>query len=366
MIGAMADAVYLHVGAPKTGTTYLQDRLHRNRRTLAAHGVRYPVGAQKDMFGAALDLLDLSFDGELEEHRGRWDALVRRVHRSPGRVIVSHELFSGASAEQAARALRQLGGTELHLVYSTRDLARQIPAVWQESLKHRRRTRFKKFLRQVRRSDPRDPTAPFWRFHSLPDVLDRWAAGLPPERVHLVTVPAAGGDPGELWLRYCAALGIDPAMAPQDSEVRNASMGIEEAAVARVLNARLRRAGLDAGSYRRVVRERLIQEALAQREGGRRVTLPPQAYAWAEAVTAEWLSYVERTGIHVVGDVEDLRPRRPDADARWADPDRPEPTGMADAAVDALVALVLQEASRPTVLGSTRAKVGRTARRLRG
>src|SRR3712207_7129996 len=31
MIGGMPDVVYLHVGAPKTGTTYLQDRLHRNR-----------------------------------------------------------------------------------------------------------------------------------------------------------------------------------------------------------------------------------------------------------------------------------------------------------------------------------------------
>src|SRR3712207_9036613 len=62
MIGGMPDVVYLHVGAPKTGTTYLQDRLHRNRAALAARGVHYPVGRQKDMFGPALDLLDLSFE----------------------------------------------------------------------------------------------------------------------------------------------------------------------------------------------------------------------------------------------------------------------------------------------------------------
>ena len=33
---AMADVVYLHVGAPKTGTTYLQGRLHHNRDALAS------------------------------------------------------------------------------------------------------------------------------------------------------------------------------------------------------------------------------------------------------------------------------------------------------------------------------------------
>ena len=34
--------VYLHIGAPKTGTTYVQDRLSRNAKTLAQHGVHFP------------------------------------------------------------------------------------------------------------------------------------------------------------------------------------------------------------------------------------------------------------------------------------------------------------------------------------
>jgi hypothetical protein len=38
----MSRVVYLHVGAPKTGTTYLQDRLALNRGDLARHGVHYP------------------------------------------------------------------------------------------------------------------------------------------------------------------------------------------------------------------------------------------------------------------------------------------------------------------------------------
>jgi hypothetical protein len=52
---------------------------------------------------------------------------------------------------------------------------------------------------------------------------------------------------------------VDPAWAPEDSRERNSSMGIEEAAVARMLNSRLRRTGLDQESYRRIVRELLLQ-----------------------------------------------------------------------------------------------------------
>ena len=54
----------------------------------------------------------------------------------------------------------------------------------------------------------------FWRVQSLPDVLSRWSKGLPPENVHLVTVPQAGAPRDLLWQRYCQAFGIDPAWAP--------------------------------------------------------------------------------------------------------------------------------------------------------
>jgi hypothetical protein len=207
---------------------------------------------------------------------------------------------------------------------------------------------------------------PFWRFQSLPDVLARWGHELPPERVHVVTVPPPGGARDELWRRYCAAFGIDPAWAPLQSEEHNASMGIEEAALTRALNPRLRRAGLDSDSYRRIVREGLIQETLARRPGKRRVTLPPKVHGWVDAVTGEWLAYLGESQVEVLGDVDDLRPRWPSEDAPWRDPDRPRPSRVADAALDALTAAVLDAAARPNPLESTTARIGRAARRLRG
>ena len=91
--------VYLHIGAPKTGTTYVQDRLSRNAKTLAQHGVHFPARAPLVSpgmfhFRAALDLLGQDWGGEQGHAEGSWDALVRRVRRSRGTVIVSHEILA--------------------------------------------------------------------------------------------------------------------------------------------------------------------------------------------------------------------------------------------------------------------------------
>ena len=68
--------ILLHIGAPKTGTTYLQDRLDLNSRELARHGVHVPgrgplVSAPLFHFRAALDLLGQRSEehtSELQSH----------------------------------------------------------------------------------------------------------------------------------------------------------------------------------------------------------------------------------------------------------------------------------------------------------
>ena len=54
--------VFLHIGAPKTGTTFLQDVLVRNKAALRANGVLYP-GRNGTHVMAALDLRNLEFKG---------------------------------------------------------------------------------------------------------------------------------------------------------------------------------------------------------------------------------------------------------------------------------------------------------------
>ena len=205
----------------------------------------------------------------------------------------------------------------------------------------------------------------FWRVQSLPDVLSRWSKGLPPERVHLVTVPQSGAPREELWHRYCRAFGIDPAWAPEQSDRENVSIGAAETTLIRRFNRRLKQAGLPSEEYRRLVRELVVHQTLAQRPNMAKVTLPPAAFPWAEEVAEEWIEWVVGSGIDVIGDVEDLRPVAPPEGEGWANPDRPRRPQMVDAALDAMVALALEAAKRPDPHEQLTARIGRAARRLR-
>ena len=360
----MAEVVYLHVGAPKTGTTYLQDRLLANRHTLAQRGISYPVGNAGDMFDPALDLIDRRWGGHRELVRGEWDNLVARVRRVQGTAVISHEILAGARSEQVERAMRDLDG-EVHVVYSARDIARQVPAEWQESVKHRYKRPFARFLRSVQGTERRDSPMWFWRVQGLPDVFNRWALDLPPERVHLVTVPPSGAAPGKLWRRYCRAFGIDPRWAPEGGAARsNASLGIDEIAMLRELNLRLKKAGLDSESYRTLVRHVVTHHTLSGRKGMRPVVLPPSARGWAQEIAEEWIEWVEGAGIDVVGDLDDLRPVFPDGDD-WQDADRGKPRRVADATKEALVAVVMEAAAREEE-DAHGSRLGKAARKLRG
>jgi hypothetical protein len=357
--------VYLHVGAPKTGTTYLQDRLALNAASLRRHGYRYPTGPHGDMFLAALDLLDRPWGGMRPQAEGEWDALVRRARRARGTVVLSHEILAGAKPAEAARALADLSFAEVHVVYSARDVARQVAAEWQEQLKHQRKVTFRTFLAQLRQTDQRKATRWFWRVQGLPGVLERWGHGLSPAQVHVVTVPRPGGPPEELWQRFCTALGIDPAWAPREGARRNPSIGAAESTLLRRVNARLKQAGLPSDQYRALVRQLVVHETLAARPGMRPVTLPPDAYDWAEEVAQGWVDWVKESGVDVVGDLDELRPLRPSADSEWQDPDRPRPRDVTSAAIDAIVALTLEAARRPDPDDTLTSRAARLARYLR-
>jgi hypothetical protein len=237
--------VRLHVGTPKTGTSYLQHVLFHNRRLLRRHGVIYPANRFDAQFLAALDLLQMPWGGLEAQAIGSWKRTAGSVRRADGDAIISHEILASASRAQIGRALESLGhgrGTEIHLVLSVRDLVRQIPAEWQENVKHRAALSYGAFLRQIQdpRREGRIPTW-FWGVQEIPDILERWGHDLPPEQVHVVTVPPAGGSPELLWKRFVEAFGLDGIDLKLDGERINPSLGSAETTLIRQ---RVARAGV--------------------------------------------------------------------------------------------------------------------------
>jgi hypothetical protein len=95
------------------------------------------------------------------------------------------------------------------------------------------------------------------------------------------------------------------------------------------------------------------------------VTLPPDAYDWAEEVAQGWIDWVKGAAVDVIGDVEELRPVRPAPGTPWHDPDRPRPREVTSAAIDAIVALTLEAARRPNPDDALTSRAAKLARRFR-
>ena len=131
----MRRSVYLHVGAPLTGSAYLRESLARHRRRLARAGVLFPtshLGHANGHLDAVLDVLALASPGNTPA-TGAWDRLAETVRDwRRGTVVLSHELLADATLPQVERVLGSFGDAEVHVVYAARDLGRQLPLAWRE------------------------------------------------------------------------------------------------------------------------------------------------------------------------------------------------------------------------------------------
>ena len=249
---------------------------------------------------------------------------------------------------------------------SARDLVRQIPAEWQENVKHRRNVGYRAFLDKI--TDPSragELASWFWGVQEVPDILDRWGSSLPPERVHLVTVPKPGAPRDLLWQRFSAVLGLDEAVLELATDRANPSLGVPETALVRRINAEVNNGVLANEDYREYVRELLAHRTLSQRSGSPRLGLPPDVRSWAVDLSESWIEELAKQGYDVVGSLDELRPD--DVDQPFADPDEPVEADVADAAVQSIVTLLEEVVRREEVerhaaprprLGAGRARPG--------
>lgn len=362
----MSDAgrpvVFFHIGAPKTGTTYLQHVMSSNRAALRTAGLLYP-GAQIAHFWASQDLRGTGFRGFVDPHvPGSWQRLVNEARGWPRRAIIDHESFGTATAAQIDRALRDLSFADVHLIYTARDLARQLPAVWQERIKNRSVQSYADFLTSVRSGrEAEDPSVRrFWNTYGILRVLRRWARNVAPDHVHVVAVPPPGSDRDELWRRFATVLGVDPSAYSTDVPRHlNTSLGAAEAAVLRRFNEAIADLDVPWPAYAAVFKQQIALTLGARFE---RIELPKDAYDWAVDWSEQTVEDLRKCGYDVVGDIEDLIPTtRPSG----LDPDNVPPDQFAEAAIAGMVSLLeVGMESRVAAHALRRARRGALARRL--
>ncbi len=338
--------VFVHIGLPKTGTSYLQTIMWSHRDELREAGLLVPGRERRDHLWASLEVRE---DPSLQR-RGRragqaWGAVLDDVRTWSGDALISHEFFSAASHAQAAAMIEALQGdgprwgTEVHVVTTAREPLGLFTSSWQEHLKNKGSTRIGRYARDV---SP-DTTAIWnWRSLDLRLVLDRWGPLVPPERVHVITPPGADQPREEMWRRFCTVLGVPDDVAGPTG-FPNSSMGVAEAETLRRLNKRL--TGFDRAFDRGVwIRTFLADDRLVPR-GGEAFWPGEEQIAECRKRGDDAVDFVRAAGFHVVGDLEAIRVPA-DLPAR-RHPDSVTDAEVADVALD-LVADLLGEVRRLT------------------
>jgi hypothetical protein len=300
----MARRVYLHVGLPKTGTTFLQTTMWRNRRRLREQGFLYPGSRRLDHYHAAQAVRSAP-STRVRRDADVWERIVVELADWEGDGLVSHEFFSMATRRQARRVVRALAPAELHVVVTVRDYVRQFPAVWQEALKMNSQLSFDEFMEHVLAF--RTSGAWGWASQDIPAVLRRWSQAVPADRIHVVTVPPHGAPRHLLWDRWCEVLGVDDSTLDLRLNFTNESLGVQQAALLHRVKPFLSPPLSDGPTRHRWVRKYFGHQVLVPQKGERFGLRPDQEKQLRE-LSAAASEAIRDGGFPVTGDLDDLVP----------------------------------------------------------
>jgi hypothetical protein len=181
----------------------------------------------------------------------------------------------------------------------------------------------------------------FWSLHDAPAILRRWSRGIPPDAVHVVTVPPSGADPKLLWRRFAGVLGVDPDRYDTDLGGENTSLGAAEAAALRDFNEVIEGVDIPWPVYATTIKHGF--PAYAANRQSSRIELPEKAYAWSLEWSQNAVAELSAAGYAVAGDLAELVPtHRPSG----RDPDAIPADERADAALTMVAAVLAVVAKR--------------------
>ena len=354
--------VFLHVGTPKSGTTYLQSRFANNADRALEQGLLWPGPRWGVHVDAVRDLRTLRRSNELSPD-GPWMRLAEQARSWGGpKVLISMEWLSGCRAEHAARAIATLSPARVEIICTARDLLRSFVAQWQEMTKNCHPWSWSMFVEEILEDKGGDVRRRFWNQQDVPEILRKWAKQVPWDRIHLVTVPPRGADPELLWQRFCSVLQIDGSdfeQPPRDNE----SLGVVSAELMYRVNLAAIEQSLSHDEYQRVMHLRLADQVLApHRSQEQPITVAPHVDAWIRQRADTLIEDLRGLKVDLVGDLDDLVPREPLTGR--------EPTDVTDdelltSAVRAIVALGMNQYHDMQLLRAANADLKRRLKALR-
>lgn len=136
-----------HIGAHKTGTTYLQSMFLILTPALRERGVLVPETWYRKANQGGHHILPTALESGPESRlRDEFNAI-----RDTGcpEVLISAESLSGLSERALYRLRRLMDGAETQFIYHCRRWSDQIPSLWQTAVRGRREEPFPAFYRQT-------------------------------------------------------------------------------------------------------------------------------------------------------------------------------------------------------------------------
>lgn len=339
----MAERLILHIGAMKSGTSYIQNVLAANRPALAAQGYHFAGPTWRAQVLAVLDLAENGAEGqEPLAPNGPWNKLARDINAHDGTAIISMEFLGTRARRKITQILETFPDTRIDVILTVRDLARSIPAMWQESVQNYGTDTWPEFVEAVREGDRQNSRTArwFWKHQGVGNMARRWSDMAGKDHFWLITVPPSGQPSSLLWERFTETAGID-ATDFQLEVRRNPSIGAASAFVLRALNERLKTDPLTKTAYQRHIKHGLAKSGLAHRD-----TNEPKLGLDGDWVARRGNREIEKLrglDLTVVGDLEDLQPQPVagvGAEAITAE-------AQLEAALDGLEQLIRTQVSQP-------------------
>jgi hypothetical protein len=340
---APEDAVVIHIGVHKTGTTAIQAALANSRSDLEKHGVRYP-GRRQAHHAAAIAVIGKTWGwsgkGGVQKDRESFERLGRQIAAHPGRVIVSSEHWCESPDEVAQETVMALGASRVQVAITVRNVGNLLSSSYQQYLKYGLRARYEPWLENLFAKDDGSRMSPsFWLRNHHDVVVERWAKAVGPDRVTVIVLEDVQRQ--AMFVAFAQMLGIPQEILTSRMDLTsNRSMTAQEAELLRRVNVGVKNE-MTWTQYERLVRygvARTIVEGRDPAPGEPKIATPDWALDAAAERGARAAKRIGELGVTVIGSLDALAARIPSQPA--IDPNAVTSLPM-DVAVTAIETLVL-------------------------